>query len=75
MLLQVCFNKLTLLLIVLFSESYHHRAFVFVFNIIYHMVHQSLKANTISITSGYVFAGNFVVKTVAVAEAEVVAWR
>jgi len=27
------------------------------------------------ITSGYVFAGNFVVKTVAVAEAEVVAWR
>jgi len=27
------------------------------------------------ITSGYVFAANFVVKTVAVAEAEVVAWR
>jgi len=29
----------------------------------------------ITIASGRVFAGNFVVKTVAVAAAEVVAWR
>ena len=33
------------------------------------------KDRSSTIASGYVFAGNFVVKTVAVAEAEVVAWR